>query len=57
MIEKFNIFYEDEIGWILLTQVEGVLIDILQQVYNYPQDKKYRIEKVTILGSQVINFE
>jgi hypothetical protein len=58
MIETFKIFYEHEDGgWELLVEVEDTLINILEQIYSYAQDKKYRVEKVTILGSQVINFE
>lgn len=57
MIEKFNIYYEQEDGWVLLTQIEDVLINVLEQIYSYPQDKRYRLEKVTQLGNQVINFE
>jgi len=57
MIEKFNIYYEQENQWILLSEVQDTLINVLEQVYKYPQDKKYRLEKVTELGNQVINFE
>lgn len=57
MIETFRIFYEQDGGWVLLSEVEDTLINVLEQIYNYEQDKTYRLEKVTILGSQVINFE
>ena len=56
-MEKFNIFYEQDGGWVLLHQVEDTLINVLEQVYNYPQDKIYRLEQLTEFGSQVINFE
>jgi hypothetical protein len=56
MIETFLIFYEQDNQWILHKEVEDTLINVLEQVYNYPEDKKYRLEKVTNLGNQIINF-
>lgn len=57
MIETFHIFYEDEGGWVFQNEVKDTLINVLAQVYNYPDNKKYRLEKITLLGNQVINFE
>jgi hypothetical protein len=57
MIETFLIFYEDDGQWVLLKKVENTLLNVLQEVYSYTEGKKYRLEKVTDLGNQVINFE
>lgn len=57
MVERFNIFYQIENGFVLLTQQDGVLNDVIQELSNYPADKTYCLEKVTLIGSQVINFE
>jgi len=57
MIEKFKIFYQDGDMWILMKEVDDTLINVLKEVYLYANDKKYRLEKITITGSQVINFE
>jgi hypothetical protein len=57
MIEKFKIFYQDGDQWIMMKEVEDTLINVLQEVYLYANDKKYRLEKITLVGSQVINFE
>lgn len=57
MIEKFKIFYQDGDMWVLMKEVNDTLINVLQVVYLYASDKKYRLEKITIVGSQVINFE
>lgn len=57
MVETFSIYYEQENGWVFLIKVEDTLVNVLEQVYNYPQDKKYRLERETQFGSQIINFE
>ena len=57
MIERFKIFYQEGDEWVLMKEVDDTLINVLEEVYHYPSDKKYRLEKITIIGSQVINFE
>jgi hypothetical protein len=57
MTEKFQVFYQDGDQWVLVKEVDDTLINVLQELYHYPSDKKYRLEKITITGSQVINFE
>jgi len=57
MIEKFKIFYSDGDAWVLMKEVDDILINVLEEIYHYPSDKKYRLEKITIMGSLVINFE
>jgi len=56
MTETFFIFYEDDGQWILFKKVETTLVNVLQEVYDYKQDKNYRLEKETIVGNQVINL-
>jgi len=57
MIETFLIFYKEDEQWVLLKKVENTLLNVLEEVYNYTEDKKYCLEKITLLGNQVINFE
>lgn len=57
MIETFYIYYQQDDYWVLLTQIEDTLFNTLKQLYSYPQDKQYKLEKITQIGSQIINFE
>lgn len=57
MIERFKIFYQEGDEWVLVKEINDTLINVLQEVYNYPTDKQYRLEKITLIGSQIINFE